>query len=317
MKRANEVNLGNEIIIDDMRDGRSSDHTVKERLRECATNSKIEAVLVVEGYEDSPLYGDAFTMVLPNIQEIRIIVCGGKNSVLGLRNLLQRTFSNDTKTMFFVDRDHDDFLELHNADERTYVTDFYSIEWDFCTEDVLFSIISKHYTLNERDPIWNIAKQRFRSLMTVWLDHCRPVMQAVVVAKQMGEKLTLKKIFLSDICRFKAGTFQRTSDEINAILSKSGCVRYPDADDLSKGESALASVDSKSYVRGKLMVQFCCIFFKELNEICGKKPKIDSCELESDTPLGKNNFIRYLPSDWKIPESLRDFYVNWRARQTV
>ncbi len=302
--------------LNKLRKKRKTDNAVEHKLRLFTSDKKIPAILVVEGEEDSNLYAYAFHKVVSD-SSVRVIICNGKGGVLGLRDFSADNFPNDTKAIFFIDKDHDDLLGLENKDERTYVTDHYSIEWDICTKNVLFKLIEDHYALNLSDPIWGVVRRKFCELMTSWLDHSRPVMQAVVVARRNGENLDLKQIMLSDICRFHGESLEHTGISLEDLLIKAGIKNCPAKEELDQCSRELRDCDDRLYIRGKLVVQFFCEFFRRLNKICGYPTKIDDQSLTTGVQIGRNNYVRGVLNIWTIPETLRKFFNDWKERQAV
>ena len=300
--------------LDKLRERRTASKATEQKLRLFVRLEEVQGILVVEGEEDSNLYTDAFHKVVEGVC-VRVIICDGKGGVLGLRDFADANFSEETHLMFFIDRDHDDLVDLTHGDERTYVTDYYSIEWDACTEHVLFSLIAKHYALSVGDPIWDVVRVNFRASMGAWLEHTKPIMQAVVVARRHGEVLDLEQLSLSDICRFNAGAMERTSSSLEVLLTKAGCENYPSGEELADINAELGDCEVKKYVRGKLVVQFFCEFFRRLGEICGHPRKIDGRDLGTGVQIGKKNYFQFILGDWTVPDTLRTFFTDWEGRQ--
>ena len=299
-----------------LRGRRRSSADTQHRLRLFVADEKVGAILVVEGKLDDVLITDAFTR---NVSDCRStpIVCNGKGGVLGLRDFLDSKYHNDTKAMFFIDRDHDDFIRINDADKRTYITDHYSIEWCVCTEKVMCSIVAKCYALSKSDPFNSTVCVRFQQLMQEAMDHSRPVMQAVVAARQNGEVLDLNNISLSKICEFSNNKLVRTSYGINNLLKSANCSKIPTSKQLSKIKSQLQKEDDRSYVRGKIGLQFFCLFFRMLNEICGSPRKTNKKGLKTIEEIGQDNFRKFIPSDWTVPDSLKEFFAHWKGRNAM
>lgn len=300
--------------LDELRKRRFASKATEQKLRLFARSEEIHAVLVVEGEEDSSVYIDAFNKN-SNGKHARIIICNGKGGVLGLRDFADLDFPNHSKLMFFVDRDHDDFLGLNSRDERTYVTDHYSIEWNACTEDIMYSLVARHYTLSAHDPVWATVREKFNELMAIWVNHALPIMQGVVFARRAGETLDLEQITLSDICRLRNATFERTEYELTTILGHAGAQCCPERKDLIEGKAEFLGHDYKQSIRGKLVVQFFCEFFRKLGTICGSPSKIDGQSLSTNVQIGKNNYFQFVLDDWVVPRSLQIFFQIWVNKQ--
>ena len=302
--------------LDQLREWCSASKATEQKLRLYVPLDEIYAVLIVEGQEDSNLYTDAFNKVMDG-KDTRVIICNGKGGVLGLRNFANVNYADASKLMFFIDRVHDDFIGLSMEDERTYVTDNYSIEWDACTEEVLFALVARHYALSTYDPVWEKVKEKFHKLMACWNSHARPIMYAMILARRAGQQLELESIYLSDICRLNGSTYEPTGAELGVLLEKAGSRHCPSGEDLAQCEYDLSKYDIRAYVRGKLAVYFFCEFFQKIGEICDSPEKIDGQGLVTGVQTGKSIFFQFIRDDWVIPESLRNIFLSWNDRQAT
>jgi hypothetical protein len=301
--------------LESLQNFRFADSALKLLLVQLMPEKKVDAILVVEGEEDSNVYTRAINSFKPDAR-VEVIICNGKGGVLGLRDFIDDYYSHDNKTMFFIDKDHDDLLGIDYRDDKTYITDHYSIEWDVCTEQTITALIERSYALTEKDPIWKSVRLKFIEMSQEWLDYSKPIMQAVVVLREKGEKPKLDGIRFSDICRFQAGVMRRTNYKLETLLKASGCL-CPDEKELSRCASKLDDIDERSYVRGKLAVEFCCAFLKDLNKICDYPTKIDRRPLQRKGNVGKSEFIQLAILDWTVPDSLQFFLRSWVSRQLV
>ncbi len=300
----------NMTYLEQLRNFRTSNRATELKLSQFIPLSDIGGILVVEGEEDSQLYTNAFYSFVVD-EQIKVIICNGKGGVLGLRDYYNSKFSNDHKTLFFIDRDHDNFLGIDNTGNKTYITDNYSIEWDVCTEEILFTLIKRHYTLNEQDPVYGTARKKFKIIYKQWLCYTRPFMQAVVATRRNGELLDLGKTRVLDLCWFEDGVLKSTDTSIEDLLTNSGCTNCPEDKELSHCAAEFYDIDDRKYIRGKLVLQLFCEFFKNLKVICENQQKNDGNDLVTSVQIGKNNYFQYILDDWTVPESLREFIIEW------
>lgn len=112
-------------------------------------NSPDEIHVFFEGSED-------FLFYLPEIRrragERRIFAynCGGKWGVVGAREEIEGYY--EVKTLFFVDRDFDDYLDRQpDPSDLLYVTDGYSIESEVSDETALRVLLSDLLALGATD----------------------------------------------------------------------------------------------------------------------------------------------------------------------
>lgn len=90
--------------------------------------------------------------------------CDGKNNVIGVNNLIKEklTIENNNKLMFFVDRDYG----LDDVPQNIYVTDFYSIENFYLTEETVRNILENFIEINKHTNNYNLCLEYFEKTYT-------------------------------------------------------------------------------------------------------------------------------------------------------
>src|SRR4051794_28571808 len=105
--------------------------------------SSEDIVVLVEGPDDPVFYFDFVAAYLPN-QSVFYFPCGGKRSLLKLREFLQSygLKPRPKKILFFTDSDFDNYLG--GGTVGVYATGFYSIENFFCNSRFFQYVVRKH-----------------------------------------------------------------------------------------------------------------------------------------------------------------------------
>lgn len=90
--------------------------------------------------------------------------CDGKHNVIGVNNLIKEklTIENNNKLMFFVDRDYG----LDDVPENIYVTDFYSIENFYLTEETVRNILENFIEINKHTNNYSLCLDYFKKTYT-------------------------------------------------------------------------------------------------------------------------------------------------------
>ena len=136
----------------------------------------------VEGIEDISFYSQ-FIERVRHSNEIKYIVCNGKENVIDNYNNLDWKFYDKKRVLFFIDKDFDDYIgnELIK-DENVYITDLYSIENYLVDEYVLKKFIIDNCYIHDEEII-KLTVNNFKNqhieytnqlkMISAWMMYCR------------------------------------------------------------------------------------------------------------------------------------------------
>lgn len=112
--------------------------------------------------KDAPYYYNKINIVIPNL-DISPIKCKGKSMVKKMySSLTKKGELEGIKTGFFIDRDFDKNDEDYIVN-NFYVTDRYSIENYYVSEDCIMKILRNELGITEENNDFEIIMSRFRS----------------------------------------------------------------------------------------------------------------------------------------------------------
>lgn len=214
--------------------------------------------LFFEGDEDGPYY---LTEVRRRAKgrAIRVYVCGGKANVLSVRTAVDADGYDTELCMFFVDRDFDTFLGCQaSIDEKTYLTDDYSIENSLVTGLALEIVLCELMNMSQVDPEYKIAAANFVGALSSFAGVCRPIMAWCLAARSAGLKPNLKNVKLGQV--FVVGETACVSLRPGGF--KKFCVAaLRKTDNVNFGQilfwrRQLRVEDQKKWLRGKLELWF-------------------------------------------------------------
>lgn len=128
-------------LLDEMRNSPEAFLTIKQRYK----RKDFSVFLVYEGKTDRSLYRKAADSYLSDDWDLVPINATNKEMVLKTEQLLDWSYFDKSRILFFVDRDYDTLLgkcSYENID-NVYVTDGYSIENSLCTCENFIEICHK------------------------------------------------------------------------------------------------------------------------------------------------------------------------------
>jgi hypothetical protein len=147
-----------------------------------------------EGAEDLIYYMPILRQALHGA-DIFHYVCGGKPKVKELRDDIYRGDFKKSRCAFFVDRDYDDYLGTQiPADERTYISEYYSIENDIVSDSGLNTLLLDLVGLNKTDPEYKLIMTRYAAANAAFVSLLRPFCAWTIAARRARHKTNLNNV---------------------------------------------------------------------------------------------------------------------------
>jgi hypothetical protein len=230
-----------------------------------------------EGYED-PTYYSIRINTLSSINKYNKYICGGKDDVLKVRNLIKsNTAYSIVKTGFFIDKDFDN--QTYPSD--VYVTPTYSIENFYCTYEAVQEILDSvfHIKTDSQDNAKCIgAYERLLNEFnnkTIFFNAWLACQADYRNENKLKTRLNIDKkakhyfdnIVLSDLSATKDFDEFATKDSIEAIYVDAPKV---DVDILLKKVDQLKTWNQVERFRGKFQIRFLTNFLTKLQSIVGR-----------------------------------------------
>lgn len=177
-------------------------------------------ILVFEGKDCPTFYTHWFRSV--NFTNIAgQIIARGKKKLLELRDLIKRNTQENSKTLFFTDKDYDEPIQP-TAHDDIYTTNGYSIENELIKwELVRFYIESNFDIANDEDNIsTDEAEEVFNRSIDSYKNASKEVHQVVYICKKNSIKcMPGNNIF--DYIKFKneSNTFEKSYENLDELFT--------------------------------------------------------------------------------------------------
>lgn len=259
-----------------------------------------------EGH-DYQYYCPRIRFYLNDTEKVKVFDCNGKKNVLSLYFMIKdRTKSNDTKKLFFIDRDFDK-VNIENRD--IYVTPYYAIENFYITdrviEDFFVAELGLDETCNDIDKIdfkkginyYKTERDNYIqgiSLLNAWYS----LQKNLSSLNKDGKVADLKN--LKELKEIK---FPITIDFL-----KDSTPNYIEVTtlELEKEKSRLLKDPLKSF-RGKYFLPFLYNVLKTLTGEEAKNKGIFYKKRKVSLTIGKTNIISQLSQYAETPKCLNEY----------
>ena len=293
--------------------------TLKSQYR----NDKNKIWIVVEGKNDPDYYLNTIIHLIPRDWQVITIEAGNKKNVITVYKAIDWKNYSQKKILFFVDRDLSDFInDIDVSSTNFYVTDGYSIENSFITDEVMFRVLGEllglyNLTSHEREAICEL----FKTSRHVFIKNMLIVMSIILcIEKHEIKTKGLNNIDIRDIFRFSQGScvLKKTPQEIyNYVLTKLQCKGFFTEEEIEICKNEFSS--HKNYmnlIRGKYMLSFLVLFVKSIRDDWNKFIFATTLAQKRNIDLTiQNAFVNVSVRARTVP-SLRNFYIasvigNW------
>lgn len=260
-------------------------------------------ICIFEGLEDLPYYQTIIQRVRPEMV-FSPLIANGKDQVLGLRDLLNRSSNRDQKIRFFIDKDFD-FLKGHSPGLDLYCTEGYSIENHLVSINALRNILLSEYKCcadEDYKAVEDIQKL-FTDALTMFFTEMHHANSAIHLARTTGVPLKNIEDRVTEYLVIELGEVTASGKNHNNLIG------WPvtENQNLTLTANLFSQLDPLMEWRGKFIFGF---FIKFLNLIKADRtsntPKYFSKKsgIKFD-PNGET--VRSLASMSLIPSSLNTF----------
>ncbi|OZI70118.1 DUF4435 domain-containing protein [Bordetella genomosp. 6] len=163
--------------------------------------------LFFEGDEDPSFYMQHIQPRLRN-RVARIFICYGRSQVLTAHRLIQRDGRAPGRTLFFVDKDHNDILEIDDTAGLTsvYQTQSYSIENYLVSEELFRRFWTHRLHLSEYDARLPEYISRLNNVLTAFRRRGIVITSLILCGRGIDErnpvKLNLNNVQLDRVFKF-------------------------------------------------------------------------------------------------------------------
>lgn len=263
-----------------------------------------------EGEDDPSFY---LTKLINNcnIMSSNFIYCTyGKDNALKIHSLINWSIYAKNRTLFFIDKDHEDFIQKQTSNEENiYVTELYSIENYITEPSLLRNILIEIFHINNDELITNIidlfrlSYQSFKIKMII-------LNSWIIVNRLNSRKMNLNNIDLSKLYKIESNgkiknLFKKREEYYKYLNKQANDVSIPNLQTLIiKVIFQLKKIsNAKIYIRGKFELWHYVEFLKFTANYLkknGQNPKIK-------TNINHSNALEILAPRVNTPEKLHLF----------
>lgn len=210
-----------------------------------------------EGEEDSKFYLPAVRSTTK--RPYRLYQCGGKPRLREAHNSLrEQGYCLDT-CLFFVDRDHDDFLKCQiKSKETIYVTDMYSIESEFSTPHALNTFLTDIAGISPGTDDFKFTIEETSKAMDEFHNVMRSLMAWTISARNNGAKINFNNVSMNKVIHVSDAAKPSRKAEGFKYFKKQALSAgsTPPLSDFLAYRAELDSTEGHIWIRGKYELWF-------------------------------------------------------------
>lgn len=297
--------------LETLRARRKTPASAWHKLRTSLGTQKFDFYVAFEGEEDEEFYTGFLARRYPE-KKFRPLICDGKGGVLALQSEVVRTYGSPRNVFFFIDSDHDRFLEENKYPAQTFSTCGYAIENYIYDHQVLIAGIKKHFQLNSADELCKDIRQALEFDCQVFERRAMSIMSYAVALRVNDKNPNLENIHLNSIFHLEDGGLKVRKIDCTGLLATAEAEPL-DANEVLRHARLLRNTHPNEYVRGKLAAQFMINFCRRLAKRFAHKKKLNGKPLKSKIEFGKNNLISNFIDFVEMPDRLLEFFTEMDA----
>lgn len=201
------------------------------------------------------------------------IRCGGKQPLLDLIPRVRGTIDQQSRALFFVDKDFDDVLGVALPTDRyVFATQHYSFENYLVSEAVLDVILDEIFQLPRGDQRRTTVLAEFRRGHASFLRKVLPIMAWLVVMRRRGLRPNVQNINLATIFALDGGEVSRSKGVLGVLDLATGVTTDRGLlPDLRRTLRELRRLPAKSVVRGKFELWWLVQFLLPIEQALGER----------------------------------------------
>lgn len=261
-----------------------------------------------EGEEDPLYFLPAIRAANPE-RHVHSYVCYGKRKVWSIRTSIYENGFERTSCLFFVDRDFDDLLGGQiGQDDRTYITDNYSIENDIATVHGVEVLLVDFGGMSRADPDFAGTLTAYTNASKLFVEAMRPFSAWSLAMRSNGKRPNLNNINIGRIIDVTANSVKRRPKSFAEFRRLAGMENeHLPCAPVKRWIRELSKKPHKCWIRGKFELWFFRQFLKDwLHCLASSKPK---CRWKMPPPLTQSTLFEALGARLPRPKSLHTFLI--------
>jgi Protein of unknown function (DUF4435) len=295
-------------LIESLRAARDSPATALHEFLSKYNPALRRVHIFVEGSEDGTFYAFHFQRFVPSAHKVFTYACGNKNGVYGVHANIRARQLNTRDVYWCVDKDFSDLIpEEWIGDPQLFVTDVYSIENYFVTEQAVTHVVTALFKVRGVSLSVERILERYRASLDGFHFYLVSVMAVILNARRCGGRPNLGNLAVGHLLAFTDELLIRPRRRRYLYVATNtgiGTVGWPEIAAVAR---ELRRLTPKRYVRGKCELWFLITFLKELRKALNADASTNGGEVNWLVPLEMSNVIAALTPIIDIPSALHTF----------
>lgn len=269
----------------------------------------------VEGRDDPSFYKGKIDERLPEDWQVFLICCGSKNNVLEILNIFDWNRFEQTRILFFVDRDMDDLTSHGNpVKNNLYVTPCYSIENSVVNGYTVRRVLQEIYgIISVPQTYLDFLEGQFEKSKKDFCEMSVPIMAQLLLWRREGTPYTADACKLSNLFVWERFSLKRKnetieySDDLRIMWAEAGLSTHPPEDIKCTAYEIIRTTETECVCRGKylvwLLVGFCHHVKSEFHNVF---PEYET-PIKERFSFGQRNAMTAIAPRSRCPSSLSQF----------
>lgn len=268
-----------------------------------------------EGDDDKSFYTNYIENYLKNEHKVFYYNCKNKDGVYNNYAKINWTKYIKSRVLFFVDKDHSDFIkERRLVESNIFVTKYYSIENYIVNENILNRILTELLNIEDSETVDQILNS-FAVQLQIFVQQMLIITSWILYHRLQNNKPNLNNINLSDIfhikpdLRIKRKALPKNKklikylDQVTSVKTNSNCWK-----DLLQLCKMLVNINNyKVHLRGKFELWFLVKYSNQLPTLLNASRLKGDKKYKYKTTICIDNAVSIMAPRLIIPNDIEKF----------
>lgn len=279
-------------------------------------------LLFFEG-EDDPSFYCPHIRAINNSKQYLTLICYGRHEVIKLLDLIDQDGRAILKSLFFIDKDHNEFIGVNKSHPRLFQTKYYSIENYLVCIDSINAYWAEYLHLSSLDSRKEQLVRQFENTYKSFEKRMLTLMALTLIGRgftsRPARKLNLNNanldlIFSMDFekeeCKYLKGAGKHFAISTNVVNYHESPTILNKKTIETILKNTFLGIETKEIIRGKYELWFLVKYLQFITRKLSSKAEAKATGLQRSTPkssITQETAVEQLGSRIKTPEDLRVF----------
>jgi hypothetical protein len=303
-------------FLEELKQSKQTPEAKRNQILTSYTSNNSEIFILLEGRDDPSFIRNNVERIATEKFKLKVqtFLMGTKKAVIDAWIFFQERFPNAPRIMFFVDKDHDDFLENslpHKTNENLFVTQYYSIENYLVSEQTLKLILIDFFGIDSGNSALQTLTMKFTKYQESYTRELLDWMAWVIVCRQRREPCQNSNFKYSNFSRLASiqsdYEFRITWNScMETFLARQCNVNNPpELEEVSLIKSSIENSNPKTWLRGKQEIWCLILFLEKIKDEINRSENFRSYKPRSQICV--ENFVEIVAPRVPCPDDLYSF----------